>query len=160
MVVNVNISALKQSKWYEFLLRFTLGGLVTAGAAMVAKQFGPSLGGLFLAFPAILVASTTLVERHERERKQKKGLSGLYRGRHAAGADAAGAAMGSIGLMTFAAWAWKFLPGHRLWLGILGATAMWSLVSFAIWWVWKRNLAHRLRTALFLHNRRSRLGAD
>lgn len=144
MIVKFSTSALKQAKWSQFLIRFALGGLVTAGAAVVAKKFGPSFGGLFLAFPAILVASTTLVERHEQERKQKKGLGGLNRGRHAAGADSAGAAMGGFGLMTFAWWAWKFLPEHDLWLTIAAATLMWWLVSLLVWWLWKRNILHRL----------------
>ena len=147
MVVNVSIGALKQAKWYEFLIRFVLGGLVTAGAGALAKKFGPSFGGLFLAFPAILVASATLVEQHERQRKEQKGLGGVYRGRHAAGADGAGAAMGSLGLMTFAWWAWKLLPRYNLGLVIVSATLMWALVSFSVWWLWKRNLPHRLRKA-------------
>jgi len=102
MIVKFSTSGLKQAKWYEFPIRFALGGLVTTGAGPVAKKFGPSFGGLFLAFPAILAARTTLVERHEQQRKQQKGLHGLYRGRHAAGVDSAGAAMGSLGLTTFA----------------------------------------------------------
>jgi hypothetical protein len=144
MIVKFSTSGLKQAKWYEFLIRFALGGLVTAGAGLVAKKFGPSFGGLFLAFPAILVASTTLIERHEQQRKRQKGLHGLYRGRDAAGADSAGAAIGSLGLMTFAWWAWELLPEHRLWVTIASATFLWSLVSFAVWWLWKRNFPHRL----------------
>ena len=72
MIVTISTSGLKRSKWWEFLLRFVLGGLVTAGAGLIAKKFGPSFGGLFLAFPAILASSVTLVEKHERERKQAK----------------------------------------------------------------------------------------
>src|SRR5205814_9143080 len=99
MIVATSTSALKQAKWWEYLLRFIVGGTVTVVARLIAEKWGPGFGGLFLAFPAILVASASLVEKHERERKEKKGLGGKYRGRHAAGADAAGAAMGSIGLI-------------------------------------------------------------
>ena len=148
MIVTISTSGLKQSKWYEYLIRFALGGLVTAGAGAIAKKFGPDLAGLFLAFPAILVASTTLVEKHEQERKQKKGLNGFYRGRHAAGADAAGAAMGSLGLVAFAALAWKLLPGHSPLLVIPGAGLLWAFVAGAIWWLWKRNFPHRLRAVV------------
>ena len=148
MLVNISTSALRQTKWYEFLSRFALGGLVTAGTGVLAKKLGPSFGGIFLAFPALLVASTTLVERHEQERKQEKGLGRPLSRPTPAGADAAGAAMGSFGLMTFAWWAWKFLPQHRLWLSLAGATLAWWLVAVSVWWLWKRNLPHRLRTAL------------
>ncbi|MBV9339733.1 MAG: DUF3147 family protein [Acidobacteria bacterium] len=148
MIVSISTSGLKQSKWYEYLIRFALGGLVTAGAGAIAKKFGAELAGLFLAFPAILVASTSLVEKHEQERKQKKGLNGFYRGRQAAGADAAGAAMGSLGLMAFAALAWKFLPGYRPLLVIPGAGLLWALVAATVWWLWKRNFPRRLRAAV------------
>jgi len=62
---------------------------------MIAKKFGPEVGGLFLAFPAIFPATATLLEKHEKQKKQRKGLNGTKRGRLAAGVDAAGAAMGA-----------------------------------------------------------------
>jgi Protein of unknown function (DUF3147) len=148
MIVAISTSGLKRAKWWEYLLRFFLGGLVTAVAGVIAKKFGPSFGGLFLAFPAILASGATMVEKHERERKQEKGMSGVIRGRQAAGADAAGAALGSIGLMAFAACVWKLLPGHNPWLVISGATLLWAIVSIAVWFMWKRNVLHRLRTAI------------
>lgn len=148
-IVSISTSGLKRAKWYEYFIRFTLGGLVTACAGVLAKKFGASFGGLFLAFPAILAASSTLVEKHEREQKEDKGLHGLSRGRHAAGADAAGAAMGSIGLIAFAIFVWKLLPGHDASLMIGSATLVWAIVSAAVWWTWKRNYPHRIRRALF-----------
>ncbi len=125
-------------------MRFVLGGLVTAIAGIIAKKVGPGFGGLFLAFPAILASSATLVEKHERERKEQKGMRGIYRGRHAAGADSTGAAMGSIGLMVFAACVWKLLPGHRQGLVITIATLLWAVISAAVWFFWKRNVLRRL----------------
>jgi hypothetical protein len=144
MIVSLSTSGLKRSKWYEYVIRFVLGGLVTAVAGLLAKKMGPNFGGLFLAFPAILAASTTLVEKHEREKKEQKGLNGLYRGRHAAGADAAGAAMGSLGLIAFAVFVWKLLPNDIAWLVISAATLIWALVSGAVWFWWKRNHPHRM----------------
>ena len=49
-MIHLKFSALKQSRWYEYLVRFVLGGLVTCLAGLVADIGGPSLGGLFLAF--------------------------------------------------------------------------------------------------------------
>jgi hypothetical protein len=144
MIVSLSTSGPKRAKWYEYLVRFVLGGLVTAGSALIAKKISPSFGGLFLAFPAILAASSTLVEKHERERKEEKGLQGKYRSRQAAGADCAGAAVASTGLIAFAIFVWKFLPGHSLPAIITGATLLWALVSGVIWLLWKRNFPHRL----------------
>jgi Protein of unknown function (DUF3147) len=138
---------MRRARWWEYVLRFVLGGLVTASAGAIAQKFGPTTGGVFLAFPAILAASTTLVEKHERERKERKGLSGKYRGKHAAGADAAGAAMGSFGLIAFAVLTWKLLPSYSAWLVIFMATVLWALVSTSVWILWKRNFLHHIRLA-------------
>jgi hypothetical protein len=95
-------------------------------------KWGPAVGGLFLAFPAIFPASATLVEKRERERKENVGLQGAKRGRDAAALEAAGAALGSIGLMVFAIIVWQFAPaapGIALWVGALA----WIGVSVALW---------------------------
>lgn len=143
MIVTISTSGLKRSKWWEFLLRFVLGGLVTAGAGMLAKKFGPGFGGLFLAFPAILAGSVTLVEKHERGRKQQKGMNGVTRGRQAAATDAAGATMGSIALIVFAICVWQLLPDHSPWIVIAGATLLWATVCVTVWYLWKRNFMRR-----------------
>src|SRR5579884_2340502 len=146
-MISVSTSAMKRGKWWEYLLRFALGGLVTAAAGILAKKISPGFGGLFLAFPAILAASTTLVEKHEQQRKEEKGMHGTYRGRHAAAADAAGAAMGSIGLITFAVFVWKLLPQHNPVMVIGCATLLWIFVCGGVWLLWKKNLLRQLRVA-------------
>ena len=156
MLVSINTSGLKQSKWYELATRFVLGGLVTAGAAAIAKALGPSFGGLFLAFPAILAASVTLVEKHERERKEQQGMRGVRRGRQAAAADAAGASLGSVALLAFAWFACAFLPSHSAGLVITAATVIWVVVAMAVWWIWKRKLLRRLWRAARTGPRSSR----
>lgn len=102
MNVKFDVSALPRTRWYEYGIRFLFGGAITVLAGVLAKEFGPTLGGLFLAFPAIFPASATLVEKHEREKKQQAGISHSVRGRQAAALDARGAAIGSIGLTCFA----------------------------------------------------------
>jgi hypothetical protein len=132
MIVTISTSGLKRTKWWELLLRFVLSGLVTAGAGVLAKKVGPSFGGLFLAFPAILASSVTLIQKHERESKQQKGMTGAIRGRQAAAADAAGAAMGSVALIAFAVCVWKLLPAHEPRLVITIAMLMWAGISLAV----------------------------
>ena len=132
MVVRVNWPALKQSRWYEYLLRFGLGGVATAIAGLVAQFFGPEAGGLFLAFPAIFSASATLIEKHERGRKEKLGLAGQRRGTDAAALDAAGAALGSVGLAAFGLIVWLLAPDLPVAALALGSVA-WLLVSVSLW---------------------------
>jgi hypothetical protein len=110
MNIRINPSALRETRWHEYLTRFVLGGLATVATGAIANVFGPETGGLFLAFPAIFSASATLIEKHERERKEKVGLRGTRRGKEAAALDAAGAALGSLGLLAFGAAIWLLAP--------------------------------------------------
>jgi hypothetical protein len=101
MLVRLDSSALRQTRWNQYALRFLFGGLITALAGLAAKHYGPVVGGLLLAFPAIFPASAILIEKHEKQKKERKGLNGAVRGRQAASIDAAGSAMGSMGLLLF-----------------------------------------------------------
>ena len=81
MNVKLNFAALKQTKWHEYVVRFIFGGLTTVVTGIIAKKFGPGIGGLFLAFPAIFPASATMIENHEKEKKLQVGMEGVNRGR-------------------------------------------------------------------------------
>ena len=137
MTIRVNPSALKKTKWYEFAIRFLIGGLITALIGVIAKECGPNVGGLFLGFPSLFPAAITLVDSHQRKRKQQIGLSGERRGREAASLDAAGAAMGSLGLLAFAVAVWRLLPDQNRWQVLIFATVVWLLVSSSLWWIYK-----------------------
>ena len=81
MIVEAKVASLKQVKPNEFVLRFVFGGLCTMFAGMIATHFGPRIGGLFLAFPAIFPAGASLIEKHETARKRQAGFSGEARTR-------------------------------------------------------------------------------
>jgi hypothetical protein len=119
-------------------VRFLFGGLITAATGIIAQKWGPVVGGLFLAFPAIFPASATLIEKHEKDRKQKVGLHGAERGTKAASVDAAGAAIGSIGLLAFAFLVSRMLPAHSALFVLAASTAIWLLVSVFGWYLRKR----------------------
>lgn len=102
-------------------------------AGLIAEKWGPSAGGLFLAFPAIFPASATLIEKHERESKQAKGLIGVERAKNAAAVDAAGASIGSIGLVVFALVGSRFLPDRSAPLVLLLGIFAWFLTSVIVW---------------------------
>jgi len=137
MRVTANMSALARSRWNEYLPRFLFGGVVTAFAGVMAKEFGPSFGGLFLAFPAIFPAGATLIERHEREKKRETGGHGRIRGRKAAGLDAAGASIGALGLLSFAVVVWKLVVLAPLWEVLSSATLAWFMISILAWKLWR-----------------------
>jgi Protein of unknown function (DUF3147) len=138
VIVKVDSSGLKQTRWHEYVIRFAMGGLVTVITGSVAKNWGPVIGGLFLAFPAIFPASATLVETHQRQRKQKKGLCGEKRGLDVAAADAFGTALGSLGLVTFALFCYLLLPQFQPAWVLAGGVFLWVLVSTSAWVIRKR----------------------
>ena len=137
-MIKIDPSGLKQTKWHEYALRFVAGGVITVLAGIIAGKWGPGIGGLFLAFPAIFPASATLIEKHERQRKQKEGLHGEERGTDAAAIDAMGAAMGSVGLVAFAGICWWLIPRYPELPALECATVAWLLVSFSVWTVRQR----------------------
>jgi hypothetical protein len=154
MKLEFNLSALRRTSPADYAVRFVFGGAITAAAGLIAKEYGPVLGGLFLAFPAIFPATSTLIEASERERKIEQGKSGRMRGRLVAALDARGAIWGSAGLMCFAAFIWKLLPGWNAVGNLLAALAVWLVTSIALWrlntWLrltWRRRHRRRAHTA-------------
>lgn len=137
MKIGLNLSSLKEDRWYEYGERFLFGGIITAATGVIAKQFGPEVAGLFLAFPAIFPATATLVEKHQWKKKEKAGKPGVRSGRAVASVDAAGAAIGSLGLIAFGLFVWRILPQHTPWMVLVLATLLWFGVAFAAWFLRK-----------------------
>lgn len=134
MKIQIDTEGLKDTKWYEYALRFFFGGAMTVAAGIVAKEFGPAVGGLFLAFPAIFPAGATLIDKHEKQKKVRAGFSPGYRGKYAVALDAAGATMGAAGLMIFALFVFKLLPGDiPAVVALVSSAIVWFIASVALW---------------------------
>ena len=98
----------------DLAVRFAFGFGVSVVAGIVTLAFGSRTGGLFLAFPAILPASLTLIEEKE--------------GRRQAEGNAVGAILGAGALVVFALIAFALfthIPGVAVeavalaaWLGV------------------------------------------
>jgi hypothetical protein len=99
----------------EWVVRFAFGAGVSALAAIVSQLWGPKVGGLFLAFPAILLASLTLVAKDE--------------GAHQAREDARGAALGATGLVGFAVVVVTTARHWPVWATLITATLTWVAIS-------------------------------
>ncbi len=138
MIVQAKWSAIKGIKPREWAVRFMFGGAVCVVAGLIAERWGPGIGGLFLAFPAIFPAGASLVEAHEQKHKARVGLDGTMRGRTVAGVDAAGASIGCIGLASFAAACWLGLPHLPLAAVFAMATFAWITISAALW-LWRKS---------------------
>jgi hypothetical protein len=133
MRVKINLAGLRETKAQEYVIRFLAGGLITVATGLIAKKFGPAVGGLFLAFPAIFPATATLIASHEKEEKRRAGLDGTARGRDAAAIEARGTAIGTIGLLAFAVIASRRLPNHQPWFTLALAAGSWFAASVLFW---------------------------
>lgn len=108
----------------QLLYRFGAGALTSIAAGAVTLAFGNRVGGIFLAFPAILAASLTLIEEEEAAVDARE--------------DARGATVGGAALALFAAVAATALGHLAGALALLGATVAWlaaALLGYAaLWW--------------------------
>lgn len=105
-------------------VRFAAGALTSIVAGVLTLLAGPRIGGIMLAFPAILVASLTLIYREEDA--------------HEAREDARGAIAGGVALTAFAV-VFTALIGHTSGpVTLLIAAVAWLAVALglyrALWW--------------------------
>jgi hypothetical protein len=56
--------------------------------------------------------------------------------------DAAGAALGSLGLATFAYIIWKLLPVWNVTGVFIAAVGAWLFISMTLWWIRKKHWRH------------------
>ena len=107
----------------DLAIRFFAGAATSVVAALVTLALGDRVGGAFLAFPAILAASLTLIEEEEDGVEARE--------------DARGAVLGGIALAGFAVVAALALPSLPGSIALLLATAAWVLIAvggYAIVW--------------------------
>ena len=141
-MIKMDFSSLRETQPHEYVIRFLFGGICTVLAGLIAKRYGPGLGGLFLAFPAIFPAGASLIEDHEKERKAQHGFNGTIRGRLAASIDSFGASLGCIGLAMFALTLRVALPHHLALHTLLAASIVWISVSCLLWRISRHRLFH------------------
>jgi Protein of unknown function (DUF3147) len=109
---------LKGKSAKDYLLRFGFGASISLIAALISLK-NPLLGGMFLAFPAILPASLTLIQRDA--------------GRQEAAIDAEGAIIGAIGLLAFALVVAFSIKPFGAFMALIAAALTWLVVSIGIY---------------------------
>jgi len=107
---------LREVRRRDLAYRFLAGALTSIGAGGVTLLFGARVGGILLAFPAILAASLTLIEEQEDSAEARE--------------DARGATMGGLGLALFAAVAALTLGNTSGAVALLLATVAWFASAF------------------------------
>lgn len=120
--IRLRPSKLRETPVRGLAVRFVFGAFVSVVAGLVAHFWGTVAGGVFLAFPAILGATLTLIEEEEHSRDPVV-------------QDARGAALGATGMIAFAVTVWALaveLPAPAV-LGL--ATLAWAAVAGTLYQV-------------------------
>ena len=120
--VGFDWSKLSKASPGEIAIRFVFGAGIALIAGLVAHVLGARAGGLFLAFPAVLPATLTLIEKKEGTTK--------------AWADASGGALGAVGLAAFALVAFLLLRWNPV-AALLLALLAWALVSAGLYFIFR-----------------------
>jgi hypothetical protein len=110
---------IKEARFRDFAIRFAFGGTISVVAVLIGAVSKESIGGIFTAFPAILVASLTLIDKQQ--------------DREHASYDAVGAALGAVGFIACAFFISRTLEqwpvATSLGMGIL----IWLVVSAGLY---------------------------
>jgi hypothetical protein len=111
--------ALREAKPKHFLIRFAFGAAISLIAGLVSLAFGARAGGVFLAFPAILPATLTLIERKGTAKEVEE--------------DDEGAVLGSVGMVAFAAVAAVTLSSLSSVLALACASLAWLVCAIGLY---------------------------
>lgn len=122
--VRVRPGELAQTSPRDWLIRFGFGAGVSALAGVVSALAGPRIGGIFLAFPAILLASLTLVAKEDGARQARN--------------DARGAVLGTLGLLAFAIVVAATVTRWPLWAALAVASVTWTVVALGGYFIARR----------------------
>lgn len=112
----VQLKKLQHVRVRDLGYRFVAGALTSIVAGVLTIAFGPRIGGVMLAFPAILAASLTLIEDQEDSGEARE--------------DARGAVMGGVAMIAFAAVAAALFGHLNAALVLALATLAWFTTAF------------------------------
>ncbi len=115
----VSLASVRKVPFRDIALRFAFGAAISAIAGIVSIVFGSRVGGVFLAFPAILPATLTLIEKED-STKDAEG-------------DDVGAILGAAALILFAVIGWRFFPRLGGAVTLVIATVAWLAAAIALY---------------------------
>ena len=115
----IQLSSLKNARVKDYAIRFAFGGAVSVIASLIGKWTNVPFGGVFTAFPAILLASLTLI--------------GEKQGREQSAEDAEGGVLGAFAFVIaaiFIANTVMYISGAA---SLLLALSIWTVLAVALY---------------------------
>jgi hypothetical protein len=131
-LIGADPSKLSKVRLGDLVVRFGLGAAISLAAGIISLAFGATVGGMFLAFPAILPASLTLIEKKEGPEAAIHDIDGAILG---AGALGGFALVAGVGLRRFSA-ALVLPAALATWLGA-------SLIAYVVVELLRRRIDRR-----------------
>jgi hypothetical protein len=129
----VDLGQLHETRWQDLGIRFAFGAVVSVVAGLIGLGFGARVGGMLLAFPAILPATLTLIEKEEGEQHSFHDLQGSV--------------AGACGLVGFGVVAVNTIGRLNVLLALALAFLAWCAVAgtlYLVWATWLRRRGVRL----------------
>lgn len=120
----VSHSAIGRVHGRDLCVRFFFGALAGAASGAIGLAGGAELGGVFLALPATLLATLTLIEKRDSRIDAER--------------DDDGAAMGAVALVAFALVAWQLFGAVPAPVVLVAATAVWCVAAVGLYAVMRR----------------------
>lgn len=118
------IHAITEINWWQMVLRFLFGAVITGVATVVILAWGARAAGPLLAFPSILPAALTFLQEKD--------------GKDASLSDLSGAALGAVALAAFALL--MFLLADRV-AGVVAVAVSsvgWTVIGLGLWVAFRR----------------------
>lgn len=115
----LDLGQLRQVRARDYLIRFAFGATISVVAALISSALGARFGGLFLAFPAILPASLTLIQEDDGSRDADR--------------DAVGAVLGGLALVVFAVVGEGLFGRLPAAVVLAGALTAWAVVAVGLY---------------------------
>lgn len=124
----LDIGALRKVPVRDMAIRFAFGAAISVVAGVISIGAGPRFGGMFLAFPAILPATLSLLEKEASERQ--------------ADHDDDGAVLGAASLAVFAGLGHWLFPTSGAAIALVAAAAGWLASALLLYLVARQVLRY------------------
>lgn len=118
----IDMSQLRDIRWQDLAIRFAFGAVISVIAGIVGLNIGERIGGILLAFPAILPATLTLIDKRQ----------GKERSFH----DLQGTVAGAFGLVGFGIVASVTFGHFNVLIVLVLAFLAWTLMAGLLYLVW------------------------